>query len=133
MSLTTHILNSASRLPYELPPLYFWFHEFTNSFSFRNPLEKIKLLKNFNTTIRFRLLIGVTLSVVGNLLISVAMNVQKYSHNQLIHSNKSYIRSFTWWIGLLLMILGEVSHGHLVSRVSRTGFPDKFCLFTISR
>jgi len=57
-----------------------------------------------------RLLIGVTLSVMGNLLISVAMNVQKYSHNQLIDSNKSYIRSFTWWVGLLLMILGEIGN-----------------------
>merc|ERR1712179_603705 len=38
------------------------------------------------------------------------MNVQKHSHNQLADTNKSYIRSLTWWIGLMLMILGEIGN-----------------------
>lgn len=57
-----------------------------------------------------RLLLGVVLAVTGNLLISVAMNIQKYSHNQLIESGGSYVKSPTWWGGLILMILGEVGN-----------------------
>lgn len=59
---------------------------------------------------RKRLLIGVTLSVTGNMLISVAMNIQKHSHNQLANSDQSYLKSFTWWGGLMLMGLGEVGN-----------------------
>lgn len=57
-----------------------------------------------------RLTVGVALAVSGNILISVAMNVQKYSHNRLIDTGQSYLKSTTWWCGLVLMGLGEVGN-----------------------
>lgn len=57
-----------------------------------------------------RLLIGVTLSISGNMLISIAMNIQKHSHNQLADSDRSYLRSVTWWGGLILMGIGEIGN-----------------------
>uniref|UniRef100_A0A7M5TTJ0 Uncharacterized protein n=1 Tax=Clytia hemisphaerica TaxID=252671 RepID=A0A7M5TTJ0_9CNID len=57
-----------------------------------------------------RLLIGVVLAIIGNLLISVSMNVQKYSHTMLKESNKSYVKSPTWWCGIILMVIGEVGN-----------------------
>jgi len=57
-----------------------------------------------------RLLIGVALSISGNMLISVAMNIQKHSHNQLADSEQSYLKSVTWWGGLILMGLGEIGN-----------------------
>merc|ERR1711962_628844 len=54
--------------------------------------------------------IGIFLSIIGDLLISVAMNVQKYAHNRLIGTDVSYVRSWIWWVGLLLMAGGEVGN-----------------------
>jgi len=57
-----------------------------------------------------RILLGCGLAICGNLLISVAMNIQKYSHNQLIEKNTSYLSSATWWLGLILMVFGEIGN-----------------------
>ncbi|XP_065670846.1 NIPA-like protein 2 isoform X4 [Hydra vulgaris] len=56
-----------------------------------------------------RILLGVVLAITGNLLISVSMNIQKYSHNKLIPGT-SYIKSLTWWGGIILMAIGEVGN-----------------------
>ncbi|CAO3594569.1 unnamed protein product [Absidia cylindrospora] len=96
-------------------------------------------------------LIGITLSITGNVLISIALNVQKLAHNKLSHqkhqekrfttyyssTNQSisslesgtnnedvfqydhhklmdhdtrYLLSKTWWLGILLMVLGEMGN-----------------------
>ncbi|KAI9298119.1 DUF803-domain-containing protein [Neoconidiobolus thromboides FSU 785] len=110
-----------------------------------------------NDPVNGRTLIGVLLSVVGNILISVALNIQKYAHNRiqqrirngelqaLLQSNssrnngnyanvdnnglneeleineygtetnikpknKNYLKSKFWWLGYILMNLGEVGN-----------------------
>jgi len=83
-------------------------------------------------------LMGVGLSIAGNVLISVALNVQKYAHNNILSRSRSaeeeallsiessdmelnddlipklqkkkYWKSRLWWLGLILMILGEVGN-----------------------
>ncbi|KAJ2960749.1 hypothetical protein NQZ79_g3982 [Umbelopsis isabellina] len=93
--------------------------------------------------------IGVVVSICGNILISVALNLQKYAHNKLqkksassfTHSNGSlphsspqigqnnyddrfqncqksdleedntdYLKSKLWWIGISLMVIGEIGN-----------------------
>ncbi|CAG8441856.1 6485_t:CDS:2 [Ambispora leptoticha] len=87
--------------------------------------------------------IGVIFAVTGNILISIALNVQKYAHNELEElqlsklrpanystTNRShrppsdryevllnpetddylYLHSKAWWLGILLMITGEVGN-----------------------
>ncbi|XP_072018078.1 NIPA-like protein 2 isoform X2 [Amphiura filiformis] len=76
------------------------------------------------------IIIGAALAIGGNLLISIAMNVQKYSLTCLqrqeeveqIYENSSnsdqssffqqnkYLKSRMWWCGITLMILGEVGN-----------------------
>ena len=77
---------------------------------FPNPSETTILPTLSPSESNKRLMIGVALSVTGNFLISVAMNIQKHSHNQLIESKKSYLKSLTWWCGLFLMVLGEIGN-----------------------
>ena len=58
-----------------------------------------------------RITVGVALSVFGNILISVAMNVKKYSHNRLLgQPGKSYLRSPIWWAGMFTFIVGEIGN-----------------------
>ncbi|XP_069613234.1 NIPA-like protein 3 isoform X2 [Ranitomeya imitator] len=56
-------------------------------------------------------LIGSLLAIFGHLLISIGLNLQKYSHVRLAGTKdpRSYFKTKTWWLGLLLMILGEVA------------------------
>lgn len=72
--------------------------------------------------------IGICLALIGNLLIAVSLNVQKYAHRNLEQFNEvttntqdsvpnntggwscnegSYLRSKTWWVGIVLMVIGE--------------------------
>ncbi|XP_067867175.1 NIPA-like protein 3 isoform X3 [Heterodontus francisci] len=55
-------------------------------------------------------LIGALLAIFGNLVISISLNVQKYSHVRLSGAKdpRSYFRTKTWWLGLVLMLLGEL-------------------------
>ncbi|XP_030074191.1 NIPA-like protein 3 isoform X2 [Microcaecilia unicolor] len=55
-------------------------------------------------------LIGALLAIFGHLIISIALNVQKYSHIQLAGSKdtRSYFKTKIWWCGLLLLLLGEL-------------------------
>ncbi|XP_072170574.1 NIPA-like protein 2 [Diadema setosum] len=63
------------------------------------------------------LVLGVCLAIGGNLLISISMNIQKYALTK-IHERRAsqgldplqhseYLRSWIWWLGIGLMILGE--------------------------
>nr|XP_054772446.1 NIPA-like protein 2 [Lytechinus pictus] len=67
--------------------------------------------------VSMNLLIGACLAIGGNLLISVSMNVQKYSLTKIqqrreargeeVSDNYDYLKSWLWWSGILLMITGE--------------------------
>ncbi|XP_070805398.1 calcipressin-3-like isoform X2 [Pituophis catenifer annectens] len=55
-------------------------------------------------------LIGALLAIFGHLMISIALNLQKYSHIRLVSckETKAYFRTKTWWCGLFLLCLGEL-------------------------
>uniref|UniRef100_A0A3B3S5T5 NIPA like domain containing 3 n=1 Tax=Paramormyrops kingsleyae TaxID=1676925 RepID=A0A3B3S5T5_9TELE len=55
-------------------------------------------------------LIGTLLAISGNLLISISLCVQKYSHLSLAGNKDSrvYYKTKSWWCGLLLTLLGEL-------------------------
>nr|XP_033811463.1 NIPA-like protein 3 isoform X2 [Geotrypetes seraphini] len=55
-------------------------------------------------------LIGALLAIFGHLIISIALNLQKYSHIQLAGSKdtRAYFKTKIWWCGLLLLLLGEL-------------------------
>lgn len=57
-------------------------------------------------------LFGVLLAILGNLVISISLNIQKYSH---LHSAqkehpKPYFKSVLWLSGVLLMAIGETGN-----------------------
>ncbi|XP_064158202.1 NIPA-like protein 3 isoform X1 [Anguilla rostrata] len=54
-------------------------------------------------------LIGTLLAIFGNLLVSISLSIQKYSHVNLAGNKdpRAYYRTKTWWLGLFLTILGE--------------------------
>ncbi|XP_007424146.1 NIPA-like protein 3 isoform X2 [Python bivittatus] len=55
-------------------------------------------------------LIGALLAIFGHLTISIALNLQKYSHIRLVSckESKAYFKTKTWWCGLFLLCLGEL-------------------------
>ncbi|XP_053563164.1 NIPA-like protein 3 isoform X1 [Bombina bombina] len=55
-------------------------------------------------------LIGALLAIFGHLIISIALNLQKYSHIRLTGSKdpRSYFKTKTWWLGLFLLLVGEL-------------------------
>lgn len=55
-------------------------------------------------------LIGTLLAIFGNLIISISLSVQKYSHVRLSGSKdaRMYFKTKTWWAGLMLMLVGEL-------------------------
>ncbi|XP_015153406.1 NIPA-like protein 3 isoform X3 [Gallus gallus] len=55
-------------------------------------------------------LIGALLAIFGHLVISIALNLQKYSHIRLAGSkdSRAYFKTKTWWCGLFLLVLGEL-------------------------
>uniref|UniRef100_A0AAY4AFD4 NIPA like domain containing 3 n=1 Tax=Denticeps clupeoides TaxID=299321 RepID=A0AAY4AFD4_9TELE len=56
-------------------------------------------------------LIGTLLAIFGNLLVSIAASIQKYSHVMLAGTKDSrpIYRSKAWWLGFLLTLLGEAT------------------------
>ncbi|PAA57985.1 hypothetical protein BOX15_Mlig018281g2 [Macrostomum lignano] len=58
--------------------------------------------------------IGCLLAIIGNLMISISLNIQKYTHNKdeklLEADRKHYLKRPLWWIGVIMMILGEVGN-----------------------
>ncbi|XP_019910301.2 NIPA-like protein 2 [Esox lucius] len=57
-------------------------------------------------------LLGIIISISGNFLISISLNIQKYAHmRQSRHSSsKPYYTSWLWWCGVVLMGLGELGN-----------------------
>ncbi|KAI8993151.1 magnesium transporter NIPA-domain-containing protein [Pilobolus umbonatus] len=83
-------------------------------------------------------LVGIALSIGGNIIISLALNIQKLAHNRLsvqtkspdmeqsmshhpslskepMHSynqkkDNSFLQSEVWWVGVSLMIIGEIGN-----------------------
>uniref|UniRef100_A0A8C5MNH1 NIPA like domain containing 3 n=1 Tax=Leptobrachium leishanense TaxID=445787 RepID=A0A8C5MNH1_9ANUR len=55
-------------------------------------------------------LIGALLAIFGHLIISVALNLQKYSHVRLAGTKdtRPFFKTKTWWSGFFLMLLGEI-------------------------
>ncbi|XP_020655726.3 NIPA-like protein 3 [Pogona vitticeps] len=55
-------------------------------------------------------LIGALLAIFGHLLISIALNLQKYSHIRLAgcKDHRAFFKTKTWWGGLFLLFLGEL-------------------------
>nr|XP_028594682.1 NIPA-like protein 3 isoform X2 [Podarcis muralis] len=55
-------------------------------------------------------LIGALLAIFGHLVISIALNLQKYSHIRLVgcKDHRAYFKTKTWWCGLFLLFLGEL-------------------------
>ncbi|XP_025134515.2 NIPA-like protein 3 isoform X2 [Bubalus bubalis] len=55
-------------------------------------------------------LIGALLAIFGHLVVSIALNLQKYCHIRLAGSKdpRAYFKTKTWWLGLFLMLLGEL-------------------------
>ncbi|XP_003479929.2 NIPA-like protein 2 [Cavia porcellus] len=57
-------------------------------------------------------LFGALLAILGNLVISISLNIQKYSHVQLAQREppRPYFKSVLWWAGALLMAVGETGN-----------------------
>ncbi|XP_062421560.1 NIPA-like protein 2 isoform X1 [Pungitius pungitius] len=56
-------------------------------------------------------LLGIIISICGNILISISLNIQKYAHVR--HSqrdSKPYYTSPVWWCGVALMGVGELGN-----------------------
>ncbi|XP_057690965.1 NIPA-like protein 2 isoform X2 [Corythoichthys intestinalis] len=56
-------------------------------------------------------LVGIIISICGNVLISISLNIQKYAHVRLSQQgSKPYYTSVLWWSGLVLMGVGELGN-----------------------
>ncbi|XP_037836513.1 NIPA-like protein 2 isoform X2 [Kryptolebias marmoratus] len=56
-------------------------------------------------------LLGIIISICGNVLISISLNIQKYAHvRQAQRGSKPYYTSVMWWCGVLLMGVGELGN-----------------------
>ncbi|XP_062841978.1 NIPA-like protein 2 [Trichomycterus rosablanca] len=56
-------------------------------------------------------ILGILIAICGNLLISISLNTQKYTHiQQSQESTKSYYKNHLWWCGILLMGIGELGN-----------------------
>ncbi|KAM7325749.1 hypothetical protein ACRRTK_016002 [Alexandromys fortis] len=55
-------------------------------------------------------LIGTLLAIFRHLAVNIALNLQKYCHIRLAGSKdpRPYFKTKTWWLGLLLLLLGEL-------------------------
>lgn len=64
--------------------------------------------------LRLRKLVGISLAIGGNLLISGALNVQKAVHNATERLPREQRRAYTrmplWWVGFFMTILGELGN-----------------------
>ncbi|XP_075069978.1 NIPA-like protein 2 isoform X2 [Mixophyes fleayi] len=57
-------------------------------------------------------ILGITLSIAGSFLISISLNLQKYTHVRLAQQQDPipYYQSKLWWCGILLMGIGELGN-----------------------
>ncbi|XP_073535708.1 NIPA-like protein 2 isoform X1 [Phyllobates terribilis] len=58
------------------------------------------------------LIFGIILSIAGSFLISISLNLQKYTHVRLAQRQDPlpYYKSKLWWCGVLLMGIGELGN-----------------------
>ncbi|XP_078397231.1 NIPA-like protein 2 isoform X2 [Cetorhinus maximus] len=56
--------------------------------------------------------LGTVLAITGNVLISISLNIQKYTHVRLLcqESPMPYYKSKLWWCGIVLMGMGELGN-----------------------
>ncbi|XP_068425975.1 NIPA-like protein 2 [Clinocottus analis] len=56
-------------------------------------------------------LLGIIISICGNILISISLNIQKYAHvRQARRGSAPYYTSALWWTGVALMGVGELGN-----------------------
>ncbi|XP_022052404.1 NIPA-like protein 3 [Acanthochromis polyacanthus] len=57
-------------------------------------------------------LIGTLLAIFGNLLVSISLSIQKYSHMTLAGTKdpRAFYRTKTWWSGFVFTCLGEAAN-----------------------
>uniref|UniRef100_A0A1A8PHQ9 NIPA-like domain containing 2 n=1 Tax=Nothobranchius rachovii TaxID=451742 RepID=A0A1A8PHQ9_9TELE len=56
-------------------------------------------------------LLGILVSICGNVLISISLNIQKYAHvRQAQRGSQPYYTSVMWWCGVVLMGVGELGN-----------------------
>ncbi|XP_059208588.1 NIPA-like protein 3 [Centropristis striata] len=57
-------------------------------------------------------LIGTLLAIFGNVLVSISLSIQKYSHVSLSDRKdpRAFYRTRTWWCGFVLTCLGELAN-----------------------
>uniref|UniRef100_A0AAY5F0Y4 NIPA like domain containing 2 n=1 Tax=Electrophorus electricus TaxID=8005 RepID=A0AAY5F0Y4_ELEEL len=56
-------------------------------------------------------ILGIIIAICGNFLISISLNIQKYTHiRQSQRGTRPYYTSRLWWCGILLMGLGEMGN-----------------------
>ncbi|XP_076850783.1 NIPA-like protein 2 [Brachyhypopomus gauderio] len=56
-------------------------------------------------------ILGIIIAICGNFLISISLNIQKYTHiRQSQRGSRPYYTSRLWWCGILLMGLGELGN-----------------------
>ncbi|KAM8966834.1 NIPA-like protein 2 [Pelodytes ibericus] len=57
-------------------------------------------------------ILGIVLSIVGSFLISISLNIQKYTHLRLARQQDPipYYKSKLWWCGITLMGVGELGN-----------------------
>ncbi|KAM4704668.1 NIPA-like protein 2 isoform 2-T2 [Rhinophrynus dorsalis] len=57
-------------------------------------------------------ILGIILSISGSFLISISLNLQKYTHLRLACQEDPlpYYRSKLWWCGMILMAIGELGN-----------------------
>lgn len=57
-------------------------------------------------------LIGTVFAISGNVIVSISLTIQKYSHVKLAGTNdpRAFYHSKTWWCGFLLACLGEAAN-----------------------
>ncbi|KAM4689587.1 NIPA-like protein 2 [Discoglossus pictus] len=57
-------------------------------------------------------LLGIILAILGSFLISISLNLQKYTHVRLAYKQDPtpYYRSKLWWCGVILMGVGELGN-----------------------
>lgn len=63
--------------------------------------------------------VGIITAILGNITINVGLTLQKLVHNKIAKleeesdkplENVSYVRFKVWWLGIILMLSGEIGN-----------------------
>ncbi|XP_013878972.1 NIPA-like protein 2 [Austrofundulus limnaeus] len=75
------------------------------------PLQEAHREEVMENPLQQNYLLGIIISICGNVLISISLNIQKYAHvRQAQRGSKPYYTSVMWWCGVLLMGVGELGN-----------------------